>query len=247
MGSSGEKVTYPPLDVLKPVAENVWIVDSGPQRVLGIPLPIRMTVIRLRSGELWLHSPTRYDNRLRDAMDRLGRIRHLVAPNIAHWSFLKEWQQRCPDALTWAAPSLRQRSQARKAHLKIDRDLDDAAAREWSDEMVQAVVPGGANFQEVAFFHLPTRTLVLTDLVENLEPGKVSPWIRPVAKLLGVLAPDGMAPVYLRMIVKRKRRDAAQAVARMIDWQPERVIFSHGAWFEHEGTNALRRSMRWLL
>ena len=158
-------------------------------------------------------------------MDRLGRIRHLVAPNIAHWSFLKEWQQRCPDALTWAAPSLRQRSQARKAHLKIDRDLDDAAAREWSDEMVQAMVPGGANFQEVAFFHLPTRTLVLTDLVENLEPGKVSPWIRPLAKLLGVLAPDGMAPVYLRMIVKRKRREAAQAVARMVDWQPERSHF----------------------
>ena len=28
---------YPPLDAPKPVADGVWIVDSGPQRVLGLP------------------------------------------------------------------------------------------------------------------------------------------------------------------------------------------------------------------
>ena len=52
-----EKVTYPPLDVLKRVADNIWIVDSGPLRALGMPLPIRMTVIKLRDGGLLLHSP----------------------------------------------------------------------------------------------------------------------------------------------------------------------------------------------
>ena len=28
--------TYPPLDVPKPVAESVWVVDGGPQRVFGL-------------------------------------------------------------------------------------------------------------------------------------------------------------------------------------------------------------------
>ena len=42
--------TYPPLDVLKPVADGLWIVDSGPLRALGIPLPVRMTIIRLGDG-----------------------------------------------------------------------------------------------------------------------------------------------------------------------------------------------------
>ena len=40
-------VTYPPLDVLKPVAKDLWIVDSGPQEAMGLTLPVRMTVIRL--------------------------------------------------------------------------------------------------------------------------------------------------------------------------------------------------------
>ena len=76
--------TYPPLDVLKPVAADLWIVDSGPLKVLGMPLPLRMTVIRLGNGDIWIHSPTRYDEALHRAIATLGPIRHLVAPNVAH-------------------------------------------------------------------------------------------------------------------------------------------------------------------
>src|SRR5215212_533607 len=33
-----EDGTYPPLDVLKPVADGLWVVDSGPLRVFGLTL-----------------------------------------------------------------------------------------------------------------------------------------------------------------------------------------------------------------
>lgn len=54
--------TYPPLNTLKPVAKNVWIVD-GPEIWFGMPwpkfpFPTRMTVLRLANGELFIHSPT---------------------------------------------------------------------------------------------------------------------------------------------------------------------------------------------
>jgi hypothetical protein len=42
---------YPPLDTLKPVAENIWIVDSSPLD-RWTRVPIRMTVVRLGSGAL---------------------------------------------------------------------------------------------------------------------------------------------------------------------------------------------------
>ena len=123
---SGDRMTYPPLDVLKPVAEGIWIVDSGPLRVLGLPLPVRMTVIRLSTGELLLHSPTRFDEDLRREMERRGRIRHLVAPNSAHWCFLRDWQRNCPDAVAWAVPGLHGRRQVRKSGVRLDRDLTEA-------------------------------------------------------------------------------------------------------------------------
>ena len=99
-------ITYPPLDVPKQVADGIWIVDSGSLRVFGVlGLPIRMTVLRLSSGDILMHSPTRFDARLKAEIEAHGPIRHLVAPNIAHWSFLAEWQRQCPDAVTWAAPA----------------------------------------------------------------------------------------------------------------------------------------------
>ena len=244
--SSPDPATYPPLDVPKPVAEGLWIVDSGPMRILGAPLPVRMTVVRLASGDLWLHSPTPYDDNLRRELERHGPIRHLVAPDIAHWTFLEGWQQRSPDAVTWAAPGLRERAQVKKSAVRLDRDLGEAPPPEWAGDMEQTVVRG-AGFSEVAFFHRPSRTLILTDIVQNLEPEKLPTIMRQVARFNGVLAPDGKAPVYLRLILRAKRRAAAAAVTRMLAWNPERVIFSHGRWFDRDGAAALRRSFRWLV
>lgn len=238
--------TYPPLDVLKPVAEGIWIVDSGPLRALGIPLPVRMTVVRLDDGTLWLHSPTRYDARLHRDIAALGPIRHLVAPNIAHWTFLKAWQTQCPESLTWAAPNLRQRRQVRRAGLRVDRVLADAAPPDWAADLRQVVVPGGLGFREVAFFHRVSRTLILTDLVLNLEPAKLPALIRPFLRLARMTAPHGEPPPYLRLVIKLRRGAARSAAADLVAANPERVIFAHGAWFERDGAARLRHALRWL-
>jgi hypothetical protein len=237
---------YPPLDTLKPVAENVWIVDSGP---LGswMRLPIRMTVVRLGSGALWLHSPTRLTPGLRTEIDALGVVGHLVAPNSAHWMHLEAWQRGYLNATTWAAPGLRDRKAVKDAGVRIDSDLSDTPPDAWTDEIDQIIVPGGAGFREVAFLHRPTRTLVLTDLIDNLERDRLSLPTRLFAGLAGALAPNGKAPIYLRMVVNLRRRDAAAAAARIIAWEPARVIFAHGRWFDRDGSTCLRRSLSWLV
>ena len=240
------ETTYPPLNVPKQAAEKVWVVDGEPVRVMGLQLPVRMTVVRLRSGELWLHSPTQYNETLKRALEPIGPIGHLVAPNVAHWSFVKDWQQHV-SATTWAAPNLRRRAAVKKSGVRFDHDLGEHPPEAWADDLDQAIIPGGGGFREVAFFHRASRTLVLTDLIVNLEPQKL-PWApRAFAKLTGTLAPDGRAPAYLRLIVRMRRREAAKAVARLLSWEPERVIFAHGRWFESDGKAALRRSLGWLL
>ncbi|HEV7254340.1 MAG TPA: DUF4336 domain-containing protein [Mesorhizobium sp.] len=243
-----EEIAYPPLDTPKPVAENLWIVDSGPIKVMGLlPLPIRMTVIRLSGGGLLLHSPTPFRFALKQELDALGRVEHLVAPNSAHWTFVKEWQSHLPDALTWAAPGLRDRAPVRKSGVRLDRDLGEAAPEAWAGEIEQVVVPGGGGFAELAFFHKPTRSLVLTDLVLNLEPRKLPLAMRPLAYVTGITAPGGRAPIYLRKIVRAEGERARAAARRLVALGPERVIFTHGKWFEQDGAARLRRSLSWLL
>ncbi len=245
--AAAEAAGYPPLDTPKPVAEDVFIVDSVLPGLLGAVLPARMTVIRLPDGDLLLHSPTQFSLTLKRQLETLGRIRHLVAPNIAHWMFLKGWQESCPDAITWAAPGLRARSQVRRSGVRLEHDLPEQAPSAWSEAIELVAVPGGLGFREVTLFHRPTRTLVLTDLVLNLEAEKLPAAMRLVARAFGCVAPDGMPPPYLRTVIKLRRRDAASAARSLLALQPERVVFAHGRWFESDGVAALRRSLRWLL
>ncbi len=244
---SSDRASYPPIDTPKPVADDVFVVDSVLPGAIGAAVAVRMTVIRLPGGDLLLHSPTRYSLALRAALEKLGRIRHLVAPNIVHWTFLQEWQHAFPGATTWAAPGLRKRSQVRRSGLRLDHELRETAPADWGDAIELATVPGRFGFHEVALFHRPTRTLLLADLVMNFEPAKMPALLRPLTRLFGVLAPDGMPPPYLRAVVKLRGPAATRAASRLIDWRPVRVIFAHGRWFERDGTARLRRSLRWLV
>ncbi len=131
--------------------------------------------------------------------------------------------------------------------MRLDRDLPQGTPAEWNGEIRLVTVPGGFGFQEVALFHQPTTTLVLTDLVLNLEPAKLPAALRPVVKLFGSAAPDGMPPPYLRAIIKLRRNQARDAARTLLALQPKRVIFAHGQWFAQDGTARLRRSLRWLV
>ncbi|WP_347138269.1 DUF4336 domain-containing protein [Paracoccus sp. SSK6] len=240
-------VTYPPLDTLKPVTDGIWVVDSGPMKAMGVvPIPLRTTVIRLASGQVLVHSPSRLTPDLERQIAGLGPVRHLVAPNIAHWTFLKDWQQRFPEATTWAAPGLRKRAQVRRAGLRLDHDLGDASAPGWPGELAQIAVHGAGGFCEVALHHRPGRTLVLADMVQNFERAKLPVLLRPLAAAAGVLAPHGRAPAYLRAIVRLGGAPAREAGRRLVATRPERVIFAHGTWFDRDGAERLERSLRWL-
>ena len=140
-----------------------------------------------------------------------------------------------------------ERSQVRNSDVRIDFVLGNTAPGAWGNTISLVMVPGGMGFHEAALFHRPSRTLVLTDLVVNLEPARLPLPMRPIAWLFGIMAPNGMPPPYLRGVIKLQRRKAAQAASRLLDLQPERVIFAHGQWFKADGTAALRRSLRWLL
>lgn len=245
-GHGGIDVTYAPLDILKPIAPDVWIVDSGPVSAYGMPMPVRMTVIRLNNGDLLLHSPTRYIASLHAELEQLGRIRHLVAPNIAHWIFAGKWRHAIPGTQLWAAPKLAGRLAVRRARLPIDRELGPQAPAEWSGEIEHVIIPG-AGFCEVAIFHKKTATLVLTDTVINLEPNKLPTIMALLMKLGGSASPHGGAPFYLRAAIFLKWRAGKAAVERLLAMKPARVIFAHGAWFDEDATPRLRRSFRWLI
>jgi hypothetical protein len=237
---------YEPINVYKPLAANIGIVD-GPFEYLtigGIRLPLpfttRMTVVRLSNGDLLLHSPIRFDARLAEEVRRLGTVRHLVSPNQFHYAHIGEWARAFPDALSWASPGVRQRARARKANIDFTRNLDAEAPDEWREEIDQMLFPGGY-FKEFIFFHKASRTLILTDTIINLELDKISePW-RTVTKLTGMYHPHGQIFFGMRLPLLIQRRKAKAAIGKIHSWQPQRIVLSHGRYFDEDVDEVIRR------
>jgi hypothetical protein len=99
---------------------------------------------------------------------------------------------------------------------------------------------------ECEFFHRASRTLVLTDLIENFETAKLDSFVlRGLTWLGGVQHPNGSMPRDMRLTFDKTVLRAA--VETMIGWQPERIVIAHGRWYERNGTDELRRAFRWLL
>ncbi len=239
---------YRPLQDLKPVADDLWIVDGPEIRMsyagLQLPFPTRMTVIRLPGGALWVHSPIEPDPSLLERLRDLGPIRHLVAPNTLHYWWIPEWQARFPDAQVHAVPGLAQRAKRALPPLTTLGDNSDDA---WIGHIDQLIVPGDL-LTEAVFFHRASRTLVLTDLIENFEPARVrSPLLRLIMRFSGAADPDGKAPYDMQWSFRRHRGSLRRAVRQMIDWAPERVVLAHGRWYDRNGTDELRRAFRWIL
>jgi hypothetical protein len=238
--------TYPPLNTLKAVAENIWLVDGaliqfGPP-LLKFPFPTRMTLVRLAGGELFVHSPTELSPALQKQVEGLGTPRWIIAPSRIHYWWIPQWHSAFPGADIYIAPRVRD-----QAGMRIDfpcRALDRDSGLPWSSA-IDALLVAGRYLTEAEFFHRPSRTLILTDFIENFEPTKLNPLRRFLARLGGILSPDGAMPRDMRLTFSRPAlRDA---VEKMISWNPERVIIAHGRWFSRDGTHELRRAFGWLI
>jgi hypothetical protein len=241
---------YEPINSLKAVGEDLWVVDGPLVRMayLGVsmPFPTRMVVVRLSNGDLFLWSPTEAGEGLRAAIDTLGPVRHLVSPNKLHYAHVAAWKRAYPEATAWASPGVRERAASQAIDVSFDADLGDEADPAWEDDLYQLVFRGSRFMEEVVFFHRRTRTLLLADLIENFEPGKMGGSYGWLVRLAGAAAPDGKTPIDLRLTFLGRKKEARSAFERIVAWEPERVIMAHGRPYERDGTAELRRAFRWL-
>lgn len=237
---------FDPVNVYKALAPDIGIVD-GPFEyfcVAGIRMPMpfttRMTVIRLSDGNLFLHSPIAYEEKLASRLTQLGRIRHLVSPNQWHYAHIGEWQRAFPDAIVWGSRSAQLRAKARHIDVRFTHFLQPDPPPDWCDDIDQVPIPGGI-FKELVFFHAASRTLILTDTMMNLDPAKTEqPW-RGLAKLFGMAAPHGGLFFGMRLPLLLQRKKARSAFAKIRSWNAQRIVLAHGAIFERDGDEVVRR------
>jgi hypothetical protein len=212
--------------MLRQLASTLWVVDRPLKLVVG-DIGARMTVIRARTGRLVLHSPVRLDDATRAALDALGPVGAVIAPSKVHHLFVGDYRTAYPGAAAYGAPGLAEK----RRDLRFDGVLDDRPAPEWDGDMEQTVFRGAPRVSEVVFFHPATRTLILTDLAFNVAATAAG--ARLFHWLVGARGRFG--PHRLVRSLIRDRAAARASVDRILAWDFDRIIVSHGDVLEAGG------------
>jgi hypothetical protein len=107
------------------------------------------------------------------------------------------------------------------------------------------IAQGSKHHREAVFFHRASSTLILTDLIQNLETAKLPAWMRPLVWLAGTDDSDGKMPPHLRLTFHKT--PLAESIEVMIAWNPHRLILAHGRWYHQDAVDELRRAFRRIL
>jgi len=214
-------------------------VADRPLRLGGIEIGTRMTVLRLREGSLLLHSPVPCDDETCRALDAIGAVRFVLAPNKVHHFFVTPWKAAYPAATLLAAPGLREK----RPKIPFDGVLEGDPPEAWRSSVEIELFRGASWINEIVLFHVPSRTLVLTDLAMNFRSAPnllTAVWQRLFD------ARNRFGPTRFVRLVIRDHNAARRSLERILAWDFERVTVTHGEVLEAGGKAALRDAYAWL-
>ncbi len=229
-----------PIDtrLLEYVPGRIW-TKKYPIHYAGCDLFARTTVVRLGSGALLVHSPGPVDAALRAELQPLGDVAHIVAPGSYHYFYVANWQDAYPEALVWICPGV----ERKRPDLEFDWILGDDPPEPWREELEQVLVRGNRFIWEVAFFDRPSKTLILTDLVENIGPHTQGTnwmlrfWWKAVMHMWETPKP---APEY--QMGWKDKAAAKRSLERILTWDFQRVILAHGETLDENAQEQVRKA-----
>ena len=222
------------------IAGQIWLQEY-PIHYAGCDFNARMSVIRLPDSTLLLHSPCEIDSQTKMAISALGDVAYIIAPGSYHHLYIPSAQAAFPQAETYICPGI----ERKRPEIDFDWFLADQPPENWADTLDQVLVRGNKYIWEVAFFHKPSRTLLLVDLIENFTDQtpnvnwQLKLWWKVVFHMWDHPKP---APEY--QLGWKDKAAASKSLKRILDWDFERVILSHGDLIDEEAKTIVQEAWK---
>ena len=218
------------------VPNSVWHAQQ-PLKFGPISLTTRMTVVRLRDGSLWVHSPISPKPELIAELRKLGTVRYVVAPNKSHHLFFLEFLSAHPEAKGFIAAGLELKRPDLSRFPQIPREAP------WTSEIQGFFIEGLPILNETVWFHINSGTLVVTDLLfcfAETNRGIAA----LVSKLLGVRGTLGMSRT-MKLAIKDKQA-FARSVLPLLALPVQTVMVAHDQVINEQPAAKLAQALAWL-
>ncbi len=214
---------------MKQLAQNLWVVPYS-LRLLGADFRRIVTVVRLRSGELVIHSTGPFTPEDVAAIARLGKPGWLLDVILWHDTFAKQGREAFPN-IPFLAP------EGFTEIVGFPTEPLIPAPGVWSDELEVLRLDGMPRVSEHLVYHRPSRTLIVGDLLFNFG-SDISAWTRfLVLCAIGTKHHPGMSRPF-RMAIRDKAA-FRQSMETLKRWEFDRIIVGHGETIESDGKREL--------
>lgn len=212
--------------------DDLWLL-TYPLRIFGADIIRQVTVIRLPSGKLLIHSTGPFSAEDIRSIHALGEPSWLVDAMLDHDTFSQQGHEAFPEAAFLAPAGFEDRVEFPLTPL-------DHPPADWVGAVDVMPIAGNPSFHEHVFLHPPSRTLIVADLIFNYR--RVSnPWTKLLLyPAMGCRHAPGMSRRFRSAI---EDRDAfRQSLETMFTWDFDRIIVGHGQVIEAKG-KALARDL----
>jgi len=217
---------------MQAVADNLWI-KRYPLSLMGGHQGRVVTVIRLTSGTLIIHSTAPFTKADVLEIRALGTPGWLVDSMLRHDTFAKYGRAAFPN-IPYLAPV----DFAAIAH--VDCGLLSPAPTAWTGEVKVLLIGGMPQAREHVFLHVASRTLIVADLVFNFAP--CAGWTSFFRKyLMGVQSSPDSARLFPLLIKDRAAYD--RSIRELLTWDFDRIIVGHNEPVETGGKEKLKEAL----
>lgn len=216
------------------IAPGLWTLHY-PLSILGTGHGRTVTVIRLASGKLLIHSMAPFTATDIAAIRNLGEPAWLLEAMLLHDTYAAEGRRAFPDLPFLGPPGF-----SEVVGFPVQPLLP--APAEWADEIRVIPLAGAPRLEEHLVLHLPSRTLILADLIFNF-PADERGWDRFFHRhIAGFRRYPGMSRIFKWCI---KDQDAFRASLReVLACDFDRIIPGHGEVITHDGRALLHRALQ---
>jgi hypothetical protein len=211
--------------IVEKINDDIWVHEDA-MSLLGMHLPLRMTIVKLSSGSLWVHSPTELSSELKQAIEALGPVQFLVEASNGHMNWLVEWQQAFPDAVSFVS-----RGVAKKLKLTGHNLLDETSENIWDEDLLRVYTAGVPFFNESVFLHKTSKSLIVSDLIQHYNQERASGlsgfMSRFIFEPLGFKGMCIAPPLKMGFMVK-DRPSFVASIKQIQELDFDKIIVAHG-------------------
>ncbi|EME86693.1 uncharacterized protein MYCFIDRAFT_77479 [Pseudocercospora fijiensis CIRAD86] len=212
----------------------------------------RATAIRLQDRRVLLLNPIQLGQAVQDRLDQLGGVDY-IACDLGHHSYVADYLNRWPNAKTIGVSGL----PGKRKDVKWDfiyEDWQQSPEDQFSfSHGIETVLFEGFITHAVAWYHRPTKTLIISDLLMNLpateqyHPSSADegPFSREFAKRAHPFSIWFRRLIYYVAYVEYTpmRRDAK----RVAELDIQRIVPCHGDVLDSDGNKAWAEGYQWFL